>query len=57
MYRLMKLEGVDPEKAKELKRSADKQALEAERDRLMRLTLSTGGPGSLAKLRYGVRCA
>jgi hypothetical protein len=54
MYQLMKLEGVGTVLATELNRSHDWRGLEAERDSLAAASFANSGPGSMAKLRYGV---
>jgi len=54
MYRLVKLEGVKPTIVTEVARSDDWRAMEADRDSWTAASLSGDGPGSLAKLRYGV---
>lgn len=54
MYRLVKLQGVNPEKVTVIRRSGDQAKLEAQRDELLKSAFLVGGP---AVLRYGVRVA
>jgi hypothetical protein len=54
IYRLLRMEGVEPVRVTEVTRSHDWREMEAQRDTLFAASLSNAGPGSLAKLRYGV---
>jgi len=54
MYRLLRMEGVNPVAVTEVTRSHDWREMEAYRDTLLASSLSNAGPCSLAKLRYGV---